>query len=92
MGNGTPTTSGGGGMGIAIVLLLAIVAVGIALFVWWIFRLIEAVRIPESAWSAADQNKVVAVLLMVLLGILGTLVYSFAMRPRLKASGAIGRR
>lgn len=92
MGNTPPSTSGHSGSGLAILLLLLIVAVAIALFVWWLVRLIEAVRIPESAWTNADQNKIVAVLLMILLGVLGTAVYSFAMRPKLKASGALVRR
>ena len=63
--------------------------VGLAAFVWWLVRLIEVVRLPENTWLAAGQSRVVAVLLMIFLGLLGTIIYTFAMRPDLKRVGAL---
>lgn len=82
------TNEGAGGF---LAFLAVFMVIGLAAFVWWLLRLIEAARIPESAWRAADQNKIVAILLMLLLGLLGTIVYSIAMRPSLKRAGAVGR-
>lgn len=82
------SNDGAGGIGAFVAVFLLI---GLAAFVWWLLRLIEAARVPESGWREADQNKVVAILLMLLLGLLGTIVYSFAMRPSLKRAGALGR-
>lgn len=59
----------------------------LALGVWWLVLLIEAVRIPDAQWDAARQNKILQILLMVLLGIIGTVVYQFTARPELKRVG-----
>lgn len=67
------------------------VAVGlviVGLFALWVSVLVQALRIPDSQWEAADQSKVVYVLLMVLLGVLGTLLYWIVARPALRRSGA----
>jgi len=72
-----------------ILILLALCAIG---GVFWLIILIDAVRTPDSVWALADQNKVVSVLLMVLLGLIGTFVYFVAARPALKRvtfSGAV---
>lgn len=79
----------GDAFGIAVVLgglLIGLVVVG--LFVLWLAVLVQALRIPESTWEAADQSKLVYVLLMVLLGLLGTLLYWLVARPALRRAGA----
>ena len=60
----------------------------VGLFVLWLAVLVQALRIPDSTWEAADQSKLVYVLLMVLLGLLGTLLYWLVARPALRRAGA----
>lgn len=62
-----------------IVLLL----VWFALIVWWLVMLVQAIRTPDSVWAAADQSKILYVLLMIFLGWLGALLYVVIARPRL---------
>lgn len=72
------------------ILILVVLVIGLgflALSVWWLVLLIEAVRIPDAQWDAARQNKILQILLMVLLGIIGTVVYQFTARPELKRVG-----
>ena len=66
-------------------LLLIFAAVGLALFVWWLAMLIDAVRIPSETWRAAGQEQLVHILLMVFLGIIGTIVYVLVAKPKLRA-------
>lgn len=66
--------------------VVGLVVVG--LFALWVSVLVQALRIPDSQWEAADQSKVVYVLLMVLLGVLGTVLYWIVARPALRRSGA----
>ena len=62
---------------------LVILVLALASFVWWLIMLIEALRIPSLTWQAADQNQVLYVLLMVFLGVIGTILYMAVARPRL---------
>jgi len=64
-----------------IVLLL----VWLALTVWWLVMLVQALRTPDSVWAAADQSKILYVLLMIFLGWLGALLYVVIARPRLRS-------
>jgi hypothetical protein len=64
-----------------VVLLFGVVSV--ALFVWWLQVLIQALRVPDHDWTAAGQSKILWVLVMVLLGILGTILYVLIARPAL---------
>lgn len=76
-------------LGFAIILLPALVlGLGIvALSVWWLVLLIEAVRIPDAQWDAAGQNKLLQIALMVILGVIGTIVYALTARPELQRVG-----
>jgi hypothetical protein len=58
--------------------------VSLAFFAWWLVMLIEALRIPAARWSAAGQSQLLYVLLMVFLGVIGTLVYVLVPRPQLR--------
>lgn len=51
--------------------------------------LIEVVRVPAPRWDAAGQSQLVHILLMVFLGVIGTLVYWLTARPALKRSGGL---
>lgn len=69
-------------------LMLIFAVVGLALFVWWLVMLIDAVRTPTATWKAAGQEQLVHILLMVFLGVIGTIVYVVVARPRLRAINA----
>lgn len=71
----------------ALVLLVFFAAMVVG-FIWWLVVLIEALKIPDPVWTAAGQNKIVYVALMVLLGVVGSLVYVVVARPQLRAAGA----
>lgn len=71
-----------------LVVFLVFAVVGLALFVWWLLVLIEAVRIPSTTWKAAGQEQLIHILLMVFLGIIGTIVYVVVARPKLRAVAA----
>ncbi len=58
----------------------------IAAFVWWLVVLIEALKTPSSQWSAAGQNQILYVVMMVLLGIIGTILYIAIARPALRTA------
>lgn len=72
-----------------LVVLGLFLLVGVAAFVWWLVALIEVVRVPSTQWEAAGQSQLVHIVLMALLGVLGTLVYWFTARPALKRTGAL---
>ena len=74
-------------------LLVAIVAViGVALFVWWLLVLIEALRTPASQWEAAGQNQFVYIVLIVLLGVIGTVRPSTSPWPARSCAAPVHRR
>ena len=69
-------------------LAVIVVVIGLALFVWWLLVLIEALRTPTSQWAAAGQNQIIYIALMVLLGVIGTIVYVAVARPQLRRAGS----
>jgi len=71
-------------MALSVLALLVLVA-GAALFVWWLLVLIEALRVPAAQWERAGQSQLLYVLLMVFLGIIGTIAYAVVARPQLRA-------
>jgi len=73
------------GIGPAEILILLLLIGGLAGFVIWLWLLIDAVKTPASTWDAAGQNQLLHILLMVCLGIIGSLIYYFVARPALKA-------
>ncbi|NYI76938.1 hypothetical protein [Nocardioides panzhihuensis] len=56
-----------------------------AITVWWLMMLVQALRTPDSVWTAAGQSKILYVLLMIFLGWIGALLYVFIARPGLRA-------
>jgi hypothetical protein len=68
--------------------LVVVVLIPLPLFIWWLWCLIQALKIPDTDWAAADQNKLVYVLLMVFLGVIGTIAYAVVARPALRNAGA----
>ena len=70
------------------VIVGTVVVVGVALFVWWTLVLIEALRTPTSQWEASGQSQIVYVVLMVLVGVIGTIAYVVVARPQLRSAGS----
>jgi heme A synthase len=66
---------------------VSFVFLGLAWFlavVWWLVCLVEVVKTPDDVWASTGQNKLVNVLLIILLGWLGCIVYILAARPALQ--------
>ncbi|MFN8104671.1 MAG: PLDc N-terminal domain-containing protein [Acidimicrobiia bacterium] len=79
------TTGAGAAVGIGIgflVLYFAVIVAAIVLFIW---ALIDCLRYPDQAWEAVGQQKIVWILVIVLVGCIGPLLYFFIPRPKLKA-------
>lgn len=70
-------------MALSLVLLL-VLAISVGMFAWWLVMLIEALRVPAVRWSAAGQSQLLHVLLMVFLGVIGTLVQVLVPRSQLR--------
>lgn len=74
---------------LVLLVLLPVLVISVVATIWWVLVLVEAVKVPDPAWAAAGQNKLLYVLLMVFLGVLGSLIYVLVARPALKAVGGI---
>ena len=59
---------------------MLILAVLLAAGVFWIWSLVDAIRVPESAFRAG--TKVVWVVVIAVTGFIGSLVYMAVGRPR----------
>ncbi len=71
--------SGSAGAGIIGMLLLLIVAVvGLALFAFWLWMLIHAIKNK----GLTDTEKIIWVLVVLFLHVLGALIYFFVGRPK----------
>jgi hypothetical protein len=61
-------------------LILPFFAIGIAAFVVWIWTLIDAIQVPDDSMFRAG-NKLIWVLVIVVGGIIGSIVYLAVGRP-----------
>ncbi|MER7555760.1 hypothetical protein ABTZ46_02395 [Nocardioides sp. NPDC126508] len=68
---------------------VALPLIALAITVWWLLMLIQALRTPDSVWSTAGQSKILYVLLMIFLGWLGALLYVAIARPALRAQPSL---
>lgn len=75
-------------MGIFLAVAIVMMILGAAAFAFWIWSIIDAVRFADAEWAAAEQNKIVWVVLIVVLGALASLIYVFWPRPSLKRARA----
>jgi hypothetical protein len=65
-------------------------ALWIAAFVYWIVAIVEVARIPDWQFRAVGSEKIVWLLVTILAGIIGALVWRFAKRSDvLAAAGRI---
>lgn len=67
-----------------VLVLFAILAVGLVLTGVWLWSLVDALRIDDRFWYSAGHSKILWVLVIVLLGILGSLLYVVMPRPALR--------
>lgn len=67
---------------------LIILFVLLMFMVFPVWGIVDAATKPDSTWAAAEQNKIVWVLIQIFLGALGTAIYFLAIRPKLKAVAA----
>lgn len=75
----------GAGVGI---FLLVFVFFGLLAAGVWIWSIVDSVKINDATWDAAGQNKILWVILIVVLGLLGSILYFFIPKPALKRVSA----
>ena len=63
--------------------VLAVLGVGLVMTVLWLVALVDALRVPDPVWERAGQSKLMWVLVVVLAGVLGALLYAVMARPAL---------
>ena len=61
-------------------LLLLLVIPAVLLTAYWVWMLVDAIRVPDAGYRAGDR--LVWVLVIVLAGWLGAVVYQLVGRPR----------
>jgi hypothetical protein len=64
--------------------VLLVILLVIALPIW---AVLDAAIRPNGAWQAAEQSKVVWVLVILFMPLLGSILYFAAIRPRVRAGG-----
>lgn len=70
---------------VGLVLLLVFLVIAFAMFIFWILALVDLLKYNEREYQAADSSKVVWVLVVVLVGGIGGMIYWFTMRTKLRA-------
>jgi hypothetical protein len=74
--------------GIFAVLVLVFLVVGLAGTVFWLWALVDALRRPDQQYTAAGQNKVLWLLVVLLGHFIGALIYLLVARPQLERAAA----
>lgn len=64
----------------AVALVIVFVLIGIAAFAVWIWALVDVVRVPDDSMFKSG-NKLIWVLVVVLAGLIGAIVYLIVGRP-----------
>jgi ABC-type multidrug transport system fused ATPase/permease subunit len=76
-------------MAVSLLFLIVLAVPFLAAFVWWLLMLVDALKFSDASWSAAGESKVLYVLLMVFLGLIGTLLYVLIARPKLRSGNSL---
>ncbi len=53
-----------------------------------IYCVVDIVQKPDAAWEGSGQNKVLWIVLVLVLGVIGSAVYWFAIRPKVVQAAA----
>ncbi|HWC10756.1 MAG TPA: DUF2510 domain-containing protein [Acidimicrobiales bacterium] len=69
-----------------VILFLAVAALIAAAVAYWIIAVLEVARLPEPHFRAAGTEKLTWLLVVVLAGIIGALVWRFAKRAEVLAA------
>ena len=67
------------------ILLIPMLFILIAAPIFWIVMLVDALRQPDENYAAVGQTKIVWVLVTILLGAIGGVIYYFVVRKKLHA-------
>ncbi len=70
------------------IIFLAFVAFSVIVTIWWIVALIDCVKHDDRTYQAVGSSKPTWILVVVLLGSLGALIYWFSIRSKLRAAAA----
>jgi hypothetical protein len=65
---------------------LGFFAVSLGLFVFWIVKLVEVIRIPDDQYRAAGTDKVTWVVVVAVVQAIGALIWQFAKRGEVLAA------
>lgn len=65
-------------------MFLMVISVGA--FVLWIVALIDALKIPATEWEAHGENQILWIVLIVVLGAIGAILYWLMPRAKIKGS------
>jgi len=60
-----------------------VIAIFVLIWAFTIWGIVDAATRADDQWARASQNKILWVVLQVVLGFIGTLIYVFAIRPKL---------
>jgi hypothetical protein len=63
--------------------VLTVMLIGLACTALWVWSLVDALRITEDRWVMAGQSKILWVVLIAVLGLLGSILYVAMARPAL---------
>jgi heme/copper-type cytochrome/quinol oxidase subunit 2 len=69
-------------MGLSLLVVL-IILVGLAGFAFWLWTLIDALQRPDTEWQRAGQSKLIWVLVLIFVGVIGSIIYLVVARPQL---------
>lgn len=70
-------------------MFLAIFALAIALTVWWIVAIVEIARTPDYAFKAAQTDKTTWLIIVVLVGAIGAIIWYFVKRKDVLAAAKV---
>lgn len=68
-----------------LIILLFVLLMSVVPLALLVVALLDAVKYEDATWQASGQNKVLWVVLIVLLGCLGPILYLTVTKPRLRA-------
>jgi hypothetical protein len=61
----------------------------VLVFVFWVMKIVEVARIPESQYRAARTDKVTWVLVVVIAGIIGAVIWQLVKRAEVLAAAGV---
>ena len=77
------------GATLGILFVLLFLGLWLGSIVYWIVALVEVAKIPDHQFRAAGTEKIVWILVVVLVGIIGALIWRFAKRSDVLAAAGV---